>query len=145
MLEMSQGLRQSSERGIGIDVQLISELNTEDSDFVNRNFTENEIEYCKSAGNKEQIKSRFAGRWAAKEAVIKAISNCVKDTEKTAPLWKGSAAALKGIEILPTGYGPVMVKLYEHAADVARVLGVNQVKVTISHSGEYAVAHAVAQ
>jgi phosphopantetheinyl transferase (holo-ACP synthase) len=52
---------------------------------------------------------------------------------------------LKGIEILPTGHGPAAVKLYEHAAEMARVLGVNQVKVTISHSGEYAVAHAVAQ
>ena len=146
MLEMSQGLRQSGERGgIGIDVQLISEIHSEDADFVARNFTDSEIEYCKSAGSKEAIKNRFAGRWAAKEAVIKAISNCVKESEKTAPVWKGGAAALKGIEILPTGHGPAAVKLYEHAAEMARVLGVNQVKVTISHSGEYAVAHAVAQ
>jgi fatty acid synthase subunit alpha len=84
MLEMSQGLRQSSEKGgIGIDVQMIAEINSDDADFVSRNFTDAEIEYCKSAGSKDAVKNRFAGRWAAKEAVVKAISNCVKETEKT--------------------------------------------------------------
>ena len=41
--------------------------------FVARNFTPAEIEYCSSAPSPP---SSFAGRWAAKEAVVKALSSC---------------------------------------------------------------------
>jgi phosphopantetheine--protein transferase-like protein len=81
-------MRSSADRGVGIDAQLISEIevciNNSDT-FLTRNFTQKEIVYCKSTVDPS---SSFAGRWAAKEAVIKAISNC--DTnENTRPLWKG--------------------------------------------------------
>ena len=141
MRQVSEGLRQPSDKGIGIDVQLVRELNVEDEGFLHRNFTDAEIAYCKS-DNKEQTANRFAGRWAAKEAVMKALSSCIKEK---GPVWKGSGAAVKGIEILPTEHGAPIVKLHEHAAQMAAVLGVSDVKVTISHSGEYAVAQAVAR
>jgi len=122
-------------------LQLISAINTDDDTFIQRNFTDAEIAYCKTE-DKYQTRSRFAGRWAAKEAVLKAISSSVKETETVGPLWKGSAAPLKGIEILPTITGPPRVVLHQHAADIARVLGINQIKVQISHSGEYALSQA---
>jgi len=142
MREVAEGLRQPNDKGIGVDVQLVKEVNVEDSNFVERNFTDAEIAYCKT-DDPEVSRNRFAGRWAAKEAIIKAISSSIKDTEKTGPTWKGSGAALKGIEILPSETGAPRVKLYDHAADMAKVLGISEFKVTISHSGEYAVAQAV--
>jgi phosphopantetheine--protein transferase-like protein len=86
-------MRSSADRGVGIDAQLISEIevciNNSDT-FLTRNFTQREILYCKSTVDPS---SSFAGRWAAKEAVIKAISNC--DTnENTRPLWKGTLDSL---------------------------------------------------
>ena len=42
------------------------------------------------------MRAKFTGRWAAKEAVLKAISNSSPDSRH---LWKGSAAPLKCIEI----------------------------------------------
>jgi len=143
MRELAEGMRQSIDRGIGVDLQVISEINPEDKIFLARNFTDAEMAYCMTS-DPYQTKARFAGRWAAKEAVIKAISSSVKESDQTGSgLWKGSGAALKGIEILPTEYGPPKVRLHEHAESVAKALAINEVKVTISHSGEYAVAQAV--
>jgi len=83
----------------------------------------------------------FAGRWAAKEAVIKAISSTAEDTRT---LWRGSAAPLLDIEVLPSESGAPVVKLHGHAERVATVLGLSGVKVSISHVGDKAVAQAVA-
>jgi phosphopantetheinyl transferase (holo-ACP synthase) len=50
---------------------------------------------------------------------------------------------LKGVEILPSELGPPVVKLHNHAENVAKALAIGEIKVTISHSGDYAVAQAV--
>jgi len=142
--EMGEGLRSTIDRGIGIDAQLISEIDgmwINNSDFFIRNFTEAEISYCRSAND---TSSSFAGRWAAKEAVIKAISSCDVD-ERSRNLWKGSGAPLKDIEILQSSSGAPKVVLHGHANEVATLLGINFIKVAISHSGEYAIAQAIAR
>lgn len=54
-----------------------------------------------------------------------------------------SLLALRDIEILPAGSGAPKVLLHGHAKDVATTLGVSSVKVSISHSGEYAIAQAI--
>jgi len=141
--EMSSDLRSPADRGIGVDIQLISEIEVsiENSKaFVGRNFTPAEILYCEGASDPI---SSFAGRWAAKEAVIKAISSC--DTEKNSRnLWQGAGAPLRDIEILRATSGACEVVLHGHAKDVATLLGISVIKVTISHSGDYAIAHASA-
>jgi phosphopantetheinyl transferase (holo-ACP synthase) len=40
--------------------------------------------------------------------------------------------------------GAPEVKLYGHAHEVAALLGINSIKVSLSHSGEYAIAQATA-
>lgn len=140
--EMGEGLRTSIDRGIGIDAQLISEIDDmyiNNADFITRNFTESEIEYCRS---RPDPSASFAGRWAAKEAVIKAISSCNTDSPS---LWKGSGASLKEIEILPSTSAAPKVVLYGHALQVANLLGISYIKVAISHSGLYSIAQAIAR
>lgn len=142
--EMGEGLRAPNDRGLGVDTQLISEIEvsiSSSTNFLNRNFTPEEINYCRSTSDPA---ASFAGRWAAKEAVVKAISSC-DDNERSRELWEGGGAALKDIEILRGPSGAPKVVLHGHAQTVASVLGVGSIKVTISHSGEYAIAQAIAQ
>ena len=80
---MSVGMRAPSDRGIGVDLQVISEidaaLSSSGEHFLARNFSQREIVYCRS---RPDPAASFAGRWAAKEAVVKALSNCdVADDE----------------------------------------------------------------
>ncbi|ORX46933.1 hypothetical protein BCR36DRAFT_99854 [Piromyces finnis] len=124
--------------GVGVDVALISEINIENESFVERNFTSTEINYCKS---KPDARSSFAGRWAAKEAVIKAISSYSLEAQK---IWEGAGAPLKDIEVVMAESGAPKVLLSQELKDKIKSVGVNDVKVTISHSGQFAIAMAYA-
>ena len=62
------------ERGVGIDVEPVKTFENASKNFIDRNFTEFEKSYCFSSPNPA---ASLAGRWAAKEAVIKAISRSV--------------------------------------------------------------------
>lgn len=115
-------------KGVGVDVQLITDLPIDNADFVTRNFTAEEIKYC--TAQPDSVAS-FAGKWAAKEAIVKAL--CSQAAGK--PEWlKGAGAPLKEIQVMagPSGAPQVIVN------------GVMRpVKISISHSGSYAVAIAV--
>ncbi|KAK6099024.1 fatty acid synthase alpha subunit Lsd1 [Batrachochytrium dendrobatidis] len=124
----------SSTDGLGVDVQLISEMSITNDVFVARNFTPEEIAYCKASANPT---ASFAGRWAAKEAVIKAVSNAAGNKV----VWtKGAGAPLNEIEITRAeGQAPIVV-LHGDAKKAVALAGVAGLKATISHSGSYAVA-----
>ena len=83
---------------VGVDVEDVAAINIENDTFVERNFTENEIAYCKSAPSPQ---SSFAGRWSAKEAVFKSLGVASR----------GAGAAMKEIEIVKdeTGAPKVLV------------------------------------
>ena len=103
--------------------------------FLNRIFTENEIEYC----NKSEIMKyqHFAARFAVKEAVFKAISNFVDGRNDA--LWKD-------IEILNMESGKPEVnveKLIQNINKTADIL-LKSIDISISHIKEYAVASVVA-
>lgn len=112
--------------GVGVDTELITSVPTSQT-FRERNFTQSEIDYCNSAPDSA---ASFAGRWAAKEAVFKALS---------VPS-KGAGASMKDIEIVSTESGPT-VKL---AGDAAKAAGGKSIKVSLSHSDTSVVAFAVA-
>ena len=84
MRETAEGLRSPADRGLGCDVEAVSTFKGHDatSEFIRRNFTAPEVVYCMQAAD---TAASFAGRWAAKEAVIKAISNASLGSR---PLWK---------------------------------------------------------
>ncbi|KAJ3124388.1 3-oxoacyl-[acyl-carrier-protein] synthase [Nowakowskiella sp. JEL0407] len=124
-------------KGVGLDVQLISEVNVDNEEFIKRNFTAEEIRYCESSNDRQ---SSYAGRWAAKEAVIKAVTNAAGSIVFD----KGSAAPLRDIEVIrKVGQAPE-VKFHGDAKTAVERFGILNVKVSISHSGAYGVAMATA-
>ncbi|KAL2913765.1 fatty acid synthase alpha subunit Lsd1 [Polyrhizophydium stewartii] len=126
-------------RGIGVDVQLVAEVAADNDAFVARNFTDAEIAYCRASASPA---ASFAGRWAAKEAVIKAVSSRAEGEV----VWtKGAGAPLNEIEIVREDGQAPRVVLHGEAKAAADAAGVADLRVTISHSGSYAVAMAVAQ
>lgn len=93
--------------------------------FKNRVYTKNEIEYCESKNiNKYQS---YAGRFAAKEAVFKAISYDLKNKYKIN--WTD-------IEIINDSNGRPYVNL-------KKLNFLNDIDISISHIKEYAIASAI--
>ncbi|KAH8680965.1 fatty acid synthase subunit alpha [Xylariales sp. PMI_506] len=93
---LARSLETSKNHKVGVDVEDIAAINIENDTFVERNFTEREIAYCRKMPSPQ---SSFAGRWSAKEAVFKSLG--VKS--------KGAGAALKEIEVLPDELGAPIV------------------------------------
>lgn len=96
------------------------------SRFLQRIFTDAEITYC--AGRPQNI----AGRFAAKEAVSKALGMGIQTFS-----WKD-------IEVGRGAHGKPLVTLHRNALQLARDLGISDVDISISHSGRDAIAVAVA-
>lgn len=93
--------------------------------FKNRVYTNNEIEYCESKNiNKYQS---YAGRFAAKEAVFKAISYDFKNKYKIN--WTD-------IEIINDSNGRPYVNL-------KNLNFFNDIDISISHIEKYAIASAI--
>lgn len=108
--------------------QAISELG---DSFLNRIYTEEEVTYCKKS--KEMQYQHFAARFAAKEAVFKALSQYINGREDI--LWRE-------IEIVNQKDGKPQVNM-----DRLKNLGLTKldsIDISISHIKEYAVASAVA-
>ena len=95
--------------------------------FLNRIFTPDEIAYCHGRA------PNLAGRFAAKEATMKALGTGVRGVS-----WKD-------IEVVRADSGAPSVKLHGRAEKRAEHLQVSDISLSISHSREYAVAFVVAQ
>jgi holo-[acyl-carrier protein] synthase len=95
--------------------------------FLRRVYTDAELELCAS-----RVQS-LAGRFAAKEAAIKAISG------------DGSGLFLKDIEILTETSGKPLVRLHGKAREVASQSGLSGLSVSLSHSRKNAVAVAIGE
>ena len=119
-----------------IEVERIKEAILEMGDsFLNRIYTEKEIEYC----NKSEVMKyqHFAARFAAKEAVFKAISEYI-DGRKDA-IWKD-------IEIINSESGKTEInvdKLKENINKTGDNVRLINIDVSISHIRDFAVASAV--
>jgi len=97
--------------------------------FLTRNFTGSEIEYCKSKVNGAV---NFAGKFAAKEAVSKALK-----------LEWEEGLNWKEIEILNEKSGAPYAVLFGHAKKIFTKKKFTKLEISISHCDEYAVAVAV--
>lgn len=97
--------------------------------FLQRCFTPEEIAY---ADRHRDAAIRFAGRWAAKEAVVKVLGT---------GFVKG--ITFHDIEILPLPSGQPRVQLTGGAARIAESNGIESVLITISHARNYATATAI--
>jgi holo-[acyl-carrier protein] synthase len=94
--------------------------------WLERIFTPAELEYC---GKRAES---LAGRWAAKEAVAKALGSGIGDVN-----WKD-------IEILGDEQKAPRLTLYGRADEKAKELGLTAWSLSISHSQTHAVAFVVA-
>jgi holo-[acyl-carrier protein] synthase len=98
--------------------------------FLERFFTPREIRACRDRADATR---HYAGQWAAKEAVLKAL---------------GSGLARRvcwtDVEVRPTAGRTWRVHVGGAARDRAEALRVADVLLTISHCRSYATAYAVA-
>ena len=119
--------------GIGVDIVEIGRMKTAinrwGAHFLNKMFTEREIEYSKS---KRFCHQHFAARFAAKEAVVKAFGG----TSSFPIQWTD-------IEILNDEDGKPSVRFSGHAVKLKETKKAGQVMLSISHSKNYAVANAM--
>ena len=95
--------------------------------FLDRVFTPSEIAYCRGRA------PNLAGRFAAKEATMKALGTGVR------------GVGWKDIEVVRAESGAPSVKLHGRAEQRAKRLQVGEISLSMSHSREYAVAFVVAE
>lgn len=98
--------------------------------FLERVYTKAEIRYCQS---RRQATQHYAGRWAAKEAVVKAMGTG----------WS-RGIGWRDVEIRPVRGGKPVVAFRGAARDVLETLGIREILVSISHCRSHAVAYALA-
>ncbi len=109
---------------IGKMIELHGEL------FLRRVFTDWEIRYCQS---RRHATEHFAGHWAAKEAIVRAIGM----TYSRGMLWTD-------LEIRNVRGGKSLVKVCGSAKEIALERGIGDILLTISHCRTYATAYALA-
>ena len=114
----------------GVDVEDVRSINIENETFIERNFTAQEITYCRKAANPQ---ASFAGKWSAKEAVFKSLK----------VQGQGAGAPLKDIEIVNDESGAPTVVLHGSAKSAADGAGVKSTTVSISHSDSQVIAVAL--
>jgi holo-[acyl-carrier protein] synthase len=98
--------------------------------FLHRVYTIHEIAYCSA---RRSCTQHYAGRWAAKEAVLKVLGT-------------GWSRGIRwtDIEVTNAASGSPSVSLYNQAAEIATKLKIANILITISHCRSYAVAYATA-
>ena len=114
----------------GIDIieieRVKQSIEETDGKFCERVYTEKEIEYCES--KKIQKYQHYAARFAAKEAVLKAISQLLESKFDIG--WKE-------IEIINDEDGRPYVNILKQG------LNIDNIDISISHCKTYAVASVV--
>src|SRR4051812_19083140 len=98
--------------------------------FLDRCFTPAEQQYC--ARSTKRYYEHLAGRFAAKEAVLKVLGTG----------WR-SGIAWTDIEILPNDMGQPLITLTGVTADIAGKLGITKWHLSISHIETHATASAI--
>jgi len=118
--------------GTGVDIVEVARIQkvADNKRFFTRVFSEAEISFfeeCRYRAN------TVAGRFAAKEAVLKSLGLGIHDVP------------LRSIEILRTGEGRPFVSLSGAAQAHAQARGITNIHISISHDGGFAIAQAVAE
>jgi holo-[acyl-carrier protein] synthase len=120
--------------GHGIDIVEIRHIErrlaTAHGEWVEGSFTEAEQEQADPAPHGAQY---FAGRYAAKEAVAKALGTGFSDD-----------VTWHDVEILRSATGAPTVCLTNGALEAAAALGITGWYLSISHSDSFAIASAIA-
>lgn len=120
-------------KGIGIDLievaRVARQLAEDGPGFVESVFTPAEIAYCRA---KHRPAMHFAARFAAKEALFKALA----EAGGARPDWRDA-------EIVSGRDGRPLLALHGRARDMAAKLGVGVAHVTLTHTRDLAMATVV--
>ena len=120
--------------GIGTDIieceRIDQMIDKHGEAFLQRVYTPAEISYCKQ---RKAFNQHYAGRWAAKEAVLKALGT-------------GWAHGIQwtDVEVVNQVGGKPTIVLTNVADRIGKEQGIEQMMISISHCKAYAVAYATA-
>lgn len=98
--------------------------------FLRRVYTEREIRYCQS---RKHAIEHFAGRWAAKEAILKALGTG----------WS-RGVSWTDLEVRNQLNGGPRVLVCGGAKELTKRRGIGEILISISHCRTYATAYALA-
>lgn len=122
--------------GHGIDIVETSRIRESVQEhgqrFLDRVYTPAELAYC--TRGKKRYFEHLAGRFAAKEAVLKVLGTG----------WRGGIA-WTDIEVLPEPSGQPKVRLSGECLRIAESLGIRRWHVSISHIETHATASAIGE
>ncbi len=118
----------------GVDITSVARIRemlaAHGDSFQRKCFTPAEVAYCRAGG---RIDEHFAGRFAAKEAVLKALGTG----------WAGGIA-WTDVEVVNLPTGQPTVQLHGKAAEFASTLNISAWAISISHTDELAIASVIA-
>src|SRR5215467_2920426 len=119
--------------GTGIDIaevpRIAQSISRFGDRFLRRVFTEQEMRYCDSKANRNE---RYAARFAAKEAAMKALGTG----------WN-HGVRWRDIEVNRKPGGRPTIVFYGKAAEFAAKLGAVHIALSLSHTAEQAIAHVI--
>lgn len=122
-----------AEAGIGVDIVEISRMKSileKTPSFARRVFTEEEQEYCESTSRPA---AHYASRFASREAVLKALGTGFSQ-----------GVGRRDVSVSKDKLGKPKAVLSGKALEIARSLGVVEVALSITLTGDLAVANAIA-
>ncbi len=120
--------------GIGTDIieceRITQMIHKHGETFLHRVYTPEEIDYCSGRKAADQ---HYAGRWAAKEAVLKALGT-------------GWAHGIQwtDVQVVNQQGGKPTIRLEGKAGEISRDMGISVMMISISHCKSYATAYATA-
>lgn len=119
--------------GLGVDIAEVQRVQAvierRGATFLRRVYTPKEIEYCEQFKNKFE---RYAGRFAAKEAAMKALGTG----------WRGGVRWVD-VEVVREKNGRPTIALSGEAAKIAERLGTKRISLSITHTETQALAQVI--
>jgi holo-[acyl-carrier protein] synthase len=121
--------------GVGTDIieclRIAQMIDRHGELFIRRVYTDHEIAYCST---KKAATQHYAGRWAAKEAVLKALGTG----------WV-RGISWRDVEVRHKPGGAPTVALRGGAKEVLERSGITRMHISISHCRSHAIAYAIAE
>ena len=119
--------------GTGVDLaevpRIRAAIERHGSRFIERIYTPPEIAYVERKANRFE---RYAARFAAKEAGMKAIGTG----------WK-RGVTWRDFEVVNLPSGRPTLRLHGVASEIAQQLGVRQIWLSLTHTAELGMAHVI--
>jgi holo-[acyl-carrier protein] synthase len=119
--------------GMGIDVAEVKRIGavieSQKERFLRRVYTDGEVAYCEQFKNRYE---RYAGRFAVKEAAMKALGTG----------WSRGVRWVD-LEVVRQRGGRPTLSLKGEAKKIADALGVKNIAISITHTSEQAIAQVI--